>query len=313
MTEKVLITGSSGTIGTALFKRLREREDIEVKGLDISNNIFIPDLNSDTYNLNLLYLRDLEEIDEEFDKVVHLAAYPRVYRSVRDPSIARDNFMMLYNILEWSRKRDVDRFIFSSSREVYGNTEEPLKSENNIDLKRSESPYSATKIGGESLLHSYSNCYNLDIIITRLSNIYGKYDFKDRVIPKWIYLAKNDEDLHLYGREKSLDFTYISDCIDALESLIQISTSKTAFNIGSGKSQTLNFLAEKIIEYTDSRSSIVIEDSKKGEVEKYRSDLSRIKNSLNFYPQVELEEGLKKTLRWYENNWKEFRRYAEWI
>ena len=311
MTNKVLITGSSGTIGTALFKRLREQDDMEVKGLDIRRNIFDMDISSDTYLVNLLNQESLEEIDESFDQVVHLAAHPRVHESVQNPSIARDNFMMLYNILEWSRKRDVDRFIFSSSREVYGNGSSSFTSEEDIKLRRSESPYSATKLGGESLLHSYANCYDLDIVITRLSNVYGKYDFKDRVIPKWIYLAKNDEDLHLYGREKSLDFTFISDCIDALELLIRRSTYERTFNVSSGRTHSLYYLAEQIIDQTDSDSSIVIEDSKNGEVKTYRADLRRIRNYLGYKAQIGLDEGLKKTLRWYESNWKKFRRNIE--
>ena len=103
--------------------------------------------------------------------------------------------------------------MFSSSREVYGNSDKVIHNEDEAYVKNCESPYTASKVGGEALVHSYQQCYDIDFVIFRFSNVYGMYDGSDRVIPLFIERAKQGNDLLVFGKEKLLDFTYIDDCV----------------------------------------------------------------------------------------------------
>ncbi len=92
-----------------------------------------------------------------------------------------------------------------TSREVYGNSKQIVHSENEAYVRKCESPYTASKIGGEALVHAYHQCYGINFIITRFSNVYGMYDDSDRVIPLFIKLTNGNKDLVIYGKEKYMD------------------------------------------------------------------------------------------------------------
>lgn len=119
-TEKILITGSSGTIGTRLFEKLLEQK-YKVIGFDKKSNIWRKSLNGLTIKGDLLKKEDIEKIPKDINLIVHLAANARVYDSVLSPDLALENIVSTYNILNFSRKNKVGKIIFSSSREIYGN------------------------------------------------------------------------------------------------------------------------------------------------------------------------------------------------
>jgi UDP-glucose 4-epimerase len=149
---KILVTGSSGTIGTHLCERLL-KDGHEIVGADWKPNKWSEEVDAITINVDL---RDrsciLSTLPKDIDFVVHLAANARVYDLVIDPFLARDNFETLFNTLEYARKNGITRFMFASSREVYGNTDRIIYSADEALTKNCESPYTASKIGGEALL-----------------------------------------------------------------------------------------------------------------------------------------------------------------
>lgn len=213
--EKILVTGSNGTIGTALCEALMEM-GYKVEGIDIKQNNWSEKVDRITAISDLRDRNCFSKLPGDFDMIIHLAANARVYNLVVNPGLARDNFEILFNILEFSRLKNIDRFIFASSREVYGNSGKVFHNEEEAYVKNCESPYTATKIGGEALVHSYHQCYDIDFVILRFSNVYGKYDDSDRVIPAFIETAKQNKDLIVFGEDKLLDFTYIDDCVDGI-------------------------------------------------------------------------------------------------
>jgi len=230
--------------------------------------------------------------------VIHLAANARVYNLVLYPKLARDNFEMLFNILEYCRINDIKKFIFSSSREVYGNSGLPISTEEDVRLKYCESPYTASKIGGEALIHAYHQCYGIDFIILRFSNVYGMYDDSDRVIPLFIRQTLKNEDLTVYGKNKMLDFTYIDDTVDGIIRCVEhFSEEKNSvFNIASGKCVPIIEVAEQIIQGLNGENSVLLKKNRPGEVIRSSIDISKAQQKLGYSPKTQIHDGIKKTL-----------------
>lgn len=299
--KKVLVTGSSGTIGTYLCEQLLAK-GYQVVGLDRQPNMWNRDVHALT---NILDLRDgeaLGQVKGKFDLIIHLAANARVYNLVKNPTLARDNLETLFNILEFARKNKVPRFIFSSSREVYGNSDKPTHTEDEAYVKNCESPYTASKIGGEALVHSYHQCYGIEFIIVRFSNVYGMYDATDRLIPLFIQKTLAGEPLTVYGRNKLLDFTHISDTVDGVMRCIEKFTDvkNDTFNIASGKGTSLLEVAQLIKSILRAENQIIIDENRTGEIVKFIADISKAKETIGYEPKITIVEGLQRSIEWYK-------------
>lgn len=303
MIGKILVTGSSGTIGTRLCEKLLEL-NYDVVGVDKRSNKWSDKINALTLFGDLIHKRSFEVLSKDFDLVIHLAANARVYNLVRNPTLARNNFEIVFNILEFCRKNNIKKFIFASSREVYGNSNQIIHSENESYVRNCESPYTATKIGGEALIHSYHLCYGMNFIIIRFSNVYGMYDDSDRIVPLFIKLTKKNKDLVIYGKEKKLDFTYIDDAVSGiLRSIENFDKSKNnVFNIASGEGTAIIDLAQLIQKYMGGNNAIIIKKTRTGEIVKYIADISKAKKYLNYEPDVKISEGIKRSIKWYTMN-----------
>jgi len=299
---KILLTGSSGTIGTRLFETLIHF-GYDVIGVDRKENIWNKSLNKKTLKLNLLSQANLVKLPANFDLIIHIAANARVYDLVKNPELALENMVTTFNVLDFARKSKVNKIIFSSSREVYGNSfDEILIAEDQARIEHCESPYSASKVSAEALIHAYEKSFGLSHVILRFSNVYGMYDDSDRVIPLWIRQALKNENLLIYGGSKVLDFTYIDDAVNGLVKTIERfdKIKSETFNIASnGKGKALIYVANKIKELLKSESKIIVKENRPGEVYKFQADISKAKKLLDYEPKVGLEEGLVKTVRWY--------------
>ena len=298
--KKILVTGSSGTIGTRLCEKLLE-ENYEIVGVDLKSNRWNERLNESTIIGDLRNKQTLENLPKDIDLVIHLAANARVYNLVIDPGLARDNFEILFNTIEFCRKNDIKRFIFASSREVYGNSKQIVHSENDVYVRNCESPYTASKIGGEALVHAYHRCYGINFIIIRFSNVYGMYDDSDRVIPLFIKLTKENKGLVVYDGEKMLDFTYIDDAISGIlkcmENFDQVKND--VFNIASGEALSFIEVAQLIQQYMDNKNKIAIKENRTGEVVKFIADISKAKKKLGYEPKTTITGGIEKSIKWY--------------
>ncbi len=300
--NKVLVTGSSGTIGTRLCEKLLDK-GIEVTGIDCRKNKWSKDVGKVTVIGDIIKDDVLGKVGKDFDMVVHLAANARVYNLVVDPSKAMDNFRSLFNTLEFCRKNGIKRFMFASSREVYGNTSKVTHSEDEAFVKNCESPYTASKIGGEALVHAYNQCYGMEYVIIRFSNVYGMYDESDRVIPLYIRQAAEGKGLVVYGKGKLLDFTYIDDAVSGVMSCIERfeSVKGNVFNIASGKGYSIEDIARMVIKLMGSKNTIRIEENRTGEVVKFIADIGKARKFLSYDPKVGIEEGIKRSVEWYKS------------
>ncbi len=300
--KKILITGSSGTIGTGLFKALLKK-GYEVFGFDILPNIWDKDIDRHTIRGDIISSENIKKIPHWIDLVIHLAAYPRVYASVLNPGLAFKNTAMTHRILELVKAQKNPRFIFSSSREVYGNQGKNIYKEEDA-VASGESPYSSSKILSEKEISACRKLYGLNYIIFRFSNVYGKYDQSDRLFPTMINKLKQDEPVIIFGKEKLLDFTYIDDCIDGIVLGIEKFhlAKNNIYNISSGESHKLLDVVNRLKKKLKSTSLVHINQNRPGEVIIYRADISKAKKILGYKPQYPLQRGIDRTTDWYDKH-----------
>jgi len=301
---KVLVTGSSGTIGTRLCERLLAETGRTVVGVDRRPNQWNPASQRLTLVGDLLEPATLAQLPTDVDVVIHLAANARVYDVVVDPDQARDNILTIYNVLEFCRRNEIPRVMFASSREVYGNADGVVHAEEPVHIRHCESPYAASKVAGEALVHSYQQCYGIEFINIRFSNVYGMYDESNRVVPLFIKRIKEQQDLTVYGKDKLLDFTYIDDAVHGvLQALARFERARNeVYNLAFGAGTSILEVAETLRARLGGTGRIHVGDVRPGEVVQYIADISKARERLLYQPTVAFAEGIERAVQWYEAN-----------
>ena len=312
---RILITGSSGQIGTNLALYLLEQGH-SVFGIDIRSNPWtdaFPTLLQDLSHSYHDFTTGIGHVDypEELDLVVHFAAHAKVHDLVAQPERALENIAMTFNVLEFCRHHHLP-VIFSSTREVYGDIHHYITEESHADFVFTESPYSASKIASEALVYSYARCYDLKYLVFRFSNVYGRYDNDIdrmlRVIPFFIREIYHGRPIPVYGKDKMLDFTYVDDCVDGvvrgIELLLNGRETNHTINLAYGQGNSLLTMAEYIGKSLGVIPNIEIKPIRKGEITRYIANIGKARALLNYTPRTPLEEGIQKAVEWSINWWK---------
>lgn len=292
--SKILVTGGAGFIGKHLCQELLEKGH-EVKCLD---NFYrfgkekISDLlKEDDFELIEADIRNREEIEPHFqdvDHIVHLAAQSDVAGSLKNKDYSFEtNVEGTWNVLRCAEENNVDRFIFASSREVYGDTEGKVSEDEELNPKNF---YGASKASGEMYLDQFEDYSNLETYALRLANVYGPGD-KNRVIPIFLEKAQNNEKMKLYGGDQVLDFVWIEDVIDTFTQIIEEGSEHRKINIGSGEGTSVRELAHLIKDITDSESEIVEKEERGFDTQKFISTTETISELIDI---TQLEDGLNK-------------------
>ena len=307
---KILVTGSSGQVGTNLSLALLQRGET-VLGIDKRPNRWtraIPFLQRNLATEGMPTLEEIGAASPQLDRpdlVVHLAANAKVHELVENPGRAHENTTVTFNVLEFCRHHGVP-IIFSSSREVYGRPRPPKVAEDTVDIFHILSPYAAYKMADEMLIYSYANCYGLKYLVFRLSNVYGRYDNDaermTRVIHIFIEQMRRGQPVTIYDRTKLVDFTYIDDCIRAfllgIDRLLAGEVVDETINLSSGSPATLLQVAETIAAFLKVSPQIIDEPLRPGEINFYIADLSKAKTLLGYEPRTPFEEGIRRTIEW---------------
>jgi nucleoside-diphosphate-sugar epimerase len=287
---KILVTGSSGFIGSAL-KRLLDEKGIKTVTYDIKENP------SDD-------VRDFSSLQskiKDVNGVIHLAAVSRVKLAHENPlECINTNIGGIINVLESARQITSENghpwVIFGSSREVYGeSTNLPVVE---TSARKAINVYGVSKLSGEELCKAYADNYDLKTRVLRFSNVYtGIKDHLDRVIPKFILRAFNSEDLVINGLgEEIFDFTYITDtiqgiwcCVQEIEKRMQLFDD---FNLSTGVPISLRALAELIIAKSKSKSKIKFATARSYDVNKFYANPDKARKILGFSPSITIDAGL---------------------
>lgn len=307
---KILITGSSGQVGTNLGLALLQKNHT-VLGIDKRANTWTDEIPTLVRNLAAAGVPSLDELAAALpgfdrpDMVVHLAANAKVHELVKNPSRAHENTTITFNVLEFCRLNQLP-IIFSSSREVYGKPQPPTVSEDTTDVFHILSPYAAYKMADEMLVYSYANCYGLKYLVFRLSNVYGRFDSDlermTRVVHIFIDQMSRGEPITIFDRNKVIDFTYVDDCIAAImlgiDKLHRGQVTNQTINLSSGSPASLLHLAQTIAANLGVEPQIIDKPIQPGEIGFYIADLTRAKTLLGFEPQVSFDEGIKRAVAW---------------
>lgn len=300
---KVLITGSSGQIGTNVGLGLLDRGD-SVVGIDLRPNPWTDLIETLQLDLRGLPFDDFPD-GKQFDLVLHFAANAKVFELVEHPDRAMDNISVCFHVLEYCRRNTLP-IIFASSREVYGDIHQHVTDEAAADFVVAESPYSASKIAGEALIYSYAQCYQLPFLVFRFSNVYGRFDNDldrmERVIPLFMSKIAAGEPITVFGPEKVLDFTYVDDCVRGVlagvDALHERRVSCETINLAFGQGSTLVDLVNILSLAYGKPADVTYEPTRAGEVTRYVADISKARTLLGYTPTTPLSSGLMKAVEW---------------
>lgn len=302
---RILVTGSSGQIGTNLGLLLLA-EGHEVLGIDKRPNSWTDAI--DTEKVDLVALgRGTQSWSPPWqpDCIVHLAAWAKVHLLVSEPEKALENVEMAFAALEIARATGAP-IVFGSSREVYGDIHRHITDEAMADFVVAESPYSASKIAGEAFFYSYARCYGIRHLVFRFSNVYGRYDNDiermERVIPLFVREIDAGRPIVAYGRHKMFDFTYVDDCVRGvaagIEALHAGTIGNATINLAYGQGQTLFDLINLVELAVGKEATVTYEPSQTGELTRYVADISKARELLSYEPEVPLSLGIKKYVSW---------------
>jgi UDP-glucuronate 4-epimerase len=303
---RILITGSSGQIGTNLSLALMAAGH-EVRGIDNRPNPWTDEIVTDIVDLaELAAAPGSYAAPWRTDCAVHLAAHAKVYQLVLEPRKALENVQMVSAALELARAAGCP-VVFGSSREVYGDIRRQITEEGMADFAVAESPYSASKIAGEAFCYAYARCYQLPVLVFRFSNVYGRFDDDaermERVIPLFLRRIADGEPITVYGRGKMLDFTYVDDCVTGIvagiEAIANGKITRETINLACGQGSTLEDLVGLLERALGRPADVTWEASRPGEVTRYVADITKARELLGYQPRVPLSAGIDRYVAWW--------------
>jgi nucleoside-diphosphate-sugar epimerase len=302
-----LVTGGAGFIGSNITEFLLERgEKVRVlDNLSTGKRENIAHLNGvELLEGDICDLEVTKEAMKGADFCLHQAALPSVARSVEDPARTNEvNVGGTLNVLVAAVETSVKRLVYASSSSVYGDTPTLPKSEESPPNPLS--PYAVSKFAGELYVSSFGHVHGLETVVLRYFNVFGpRQDPTSKyaaVIPAFITAMSEKRKPTIFGDGgQSRDFTYVGNVVEANVAACHAPVSATgaAYNVGCGSRTTVNELARQIAEILKSDLEPVHVAPRPGDVRHSCADISAARRELGYEPQIEIKEGLAKTVEW---------------
>ena len=337
MKKKILVTGGAGFIGSAVIRFLLTKTNFQVINVDkltyAGNLASIQSVSkSNSYSFERVDICNVDRIrsvllKHQPDAIMHLAAESHVDRSISTPKeFIKTNILGTYVLLDeavkyWSTLKTAKKnsFVFHhiSTDEVYGD----LGAVENLFTEDSpyhpSSPYSASKASADHLVRAWGHTYKLPVIITNCSNNYGSHQFPEKLIPRTILNALRGDPLPVYGDGLQVrDWLYVDDHAEALFQVLTSGKVGETYNIGGHNEKTniavVRMICDLLEELAANRKVnissfselITFVSDRAGHDSRYAIDASKIQKKLDWVPSETFETGLRKTVQWYVENEK---------
>ena len=334
---KILVTGGAGFIGSNIAERLQNENDVVVfDNFSSGKRNNLAGLKIELIEGDVLDGESLQEACRGVEVIFHLAAQISVPLSIEDPvGTVQINTIGTLNVLNAAVKEKVEHIVLSSSAAIYGDNPTMPKKESMIPEPKS--PYAVSKLDGEYYFKMFRDESGIDAVCLRYFNVFGPRQDPSSayaaVIPAFIYRATNNKDLFIYGDgEQTRDFVFVDDVVAANLLAAGIGERPTGigerpagigerptgigerptgiggakqrtqsvYNVACGRSVSINELARMIIEITGSRSKVIHEAERLGDVKHSLADISMMQRELGFSPKTDLLEGLERTVRFFK-------------
>jgi len=317
----ILVTGAAGFIGSNFVRMLvNRREPVRLIAFDkltyAGNLANLSDLlaaHPDQVTFIKGDILDAAVVAKVFDdhhvtEVAHFAAESHVDRSILGSGpFVQTNVVGTQVLLDVAKAKSVEKFLYVSTDEVYGTLPEDrpeIKFTEETPLQPN-SPYSATKAGGDCLVRSYFHTFHLPVLTTRCSNNYGPYHFPEKLIPLFVTNLMEGKKVPLYGDGLNIrDWLYVEDHCDAIYTVLTRGTIGEVYNVGGNNEITNRVITETLIREMGKKwdETVTYVKDRPGHDRRYAIDASKIKRELGWEPKYRFESAIKTTIQWYRDN-----------
>ena len=301
--KRILITGSSGFIGTNLLISLKS-QDYDIAVIDRSRNTNFKNVTN--------YIGDICDysfvkktiLDFQPNKVFHLAGYKNRSSNIEEVSLSlKVNLMGTLNLYQALTKLStLESIVALGTTDEYG-----IHNSSFIEssIENPISPYGFGKLCGTQLAQFFNRSFNLPVIILRPTIAYGPYQTDDMFIPSLISTLISNSDFKMTEGKQLRDFIYISDLVNAMLLISESQNYKgEIFNIGSGDSLKLSVVATTIARDLNKEHFLKIGSIpyRQNEVMKYMTSIDKVKNIFGWKPKIDFKKGIELTVKHYRHN-----------
>jgi len=301
---KIFVTGGAGFIGRHLVDSLNHGNEVTIfENFSNSSKQEISHLLQDGTTLvqgDLTDLALLKKVVRDYDIVIHLAAKIDIEESIKNPHLSNEiNVQGTINLLKACVDNGVLKFIAASSASIYGDPEVIPVTEETVP--NPISPYAADKLAMESYVRAFANTFKMNSISLRFFNVYGKSQSNAYagVITKFMQRIASNKPLIVFGDGKNTrDYIHIKDLVQGISKAIDHIDGKKGrtYNIATGKSVSVNELAELMISISGKNLKIQHDPPREGDLRFSEANIQRAIDELNYQPNITLKEGLSKLL-----------------
>lgn len=326
---KILVTGGMGFMGSNFVRyMLKKYPRVQIINLDKLTYAGNPDNLKDIKTKRYKFIKGdigdeklINRLAKQIDVIINYAAETHVDRSILEPdAFIKTDILGTYNLLEAARQnKNIKRYLQISTDEVYGAIEKGTSDENYPFSPNS--PYSASKAGADHLVRAYAVTYGLPLIMTHSCNFYGPYQYPEKLIPLFITNLLEEKKVPVYGQgDQVREWIFTEDHCLAIDIILKKGKFGEAYNIGTGERKK-NIEVTKILlkELGLSEEMIEYVKDRPGHDLRYALNSAKIKRDLGFKPKYKFKDGIKATIKWYQDNqawWKkiksgEFKKYYQ--
>ena len=324
MSKRILITGGAGFIASNVIRYFLENTDYQIVSLDRldlssdlgriakivkDNPAFIDRIDVVWHDLKSELNSNVSKNIGKVDKILHFAASSHVNRSIQDPlSFVMDNVVGTCNLLNYARTlENLEKFLYFSTDEVFGAAPPGVVFSEN-DRYNCGNPYSASKAGAEELVVAFNNTYDLPTVITHTMNVYGPHQHAEKFVPICLDKISNNQQLTIHcskdgGSISSRSYLHVDDVAKGVCFVLENCEIGQKYNISSGRITSNLELAQIVAASLNRKLKYKLEypsEDRPGNDLSYSVSGEKLKN-LGWEPSLSLEEGIKKTVEWYNS------------